>query len=78
MIFVGSLDSDEKRLVVNASTNAVYADPGYLLYWRDNGLVAQRFDLHSYSLVGEARIVSGDRQIASYVKGLLPAQPRAR
>jgi eukaryotic-like serine/threonine-protein kinase len=28
MIFVGSLDSAEKRLIVNASTNAVYADPG--------------------------------------------------
>jgi eukaryotic-like serine/threonine-protein kinase len=58
MIFVGSLDSDEKRAIVTASTNAVYAEPGYLLYWRDNGLVAQRFDLHSYSLAGEARIVS--------------------
>ena len=43
---------------MTASTNAVYADPGYLLYWRDNGLVAQRFDLKSYSLAGEARIIS--------------------
>ena len=58
MIFVGSLDSDEKRLIVNASTNAFYADPGYLLYWRDNALVAQRFDVHSYALAGEPRIVS--------------------
>jgi serine/threonine protein kinase/Tol biopolymer transport system component len=57
-IFVGSLDSDEKRPVVTASTNAVYADPGYILYWRDNALVAQRFDLHTYSLTGEPRIVS--------------------
>jgi serine/threonine protein kinase len=58
MIVVGSLDSDEKRPIVSASTNAVYVDPGYLLYWRDNALVAQRFDLHSYSLTGDARIVS--------------------
>ena len=58
VIFVGSLDSDEKRPIVSASTNAVYADPGYLLYWRDNALVAQRFDLHSYALAGEPRIVS--------------------
>jgi eukaryotic-like serine/threonine-protein kinase len=58
MIVVGSLDSDEKRTIVIASTNAVYADPGYLLYWRDNALVAQRFDLHSYSLTGEPHIVS--------------------
>lgn len=58
MIFVGALDSDEKHSVVSASTNAIYADPGFLLYWRDNGLVAQRFDLHTYSLTGEPRIVS--------------------
>jgi eukaryotic-like serine/threonine-protein kinase len=58
MIFVGSLDSDENKVVVNASTNAIYADPGYLIYWRDNALVAQRFDLHSYSLTGEPRTVS--------------------
>jgi Tol biopolymer transport system component len=58
MIYVGSLDSDERRPIVNASTNAVYADPGYLLYWRDNALVAQRFDLHNYSLTGEPRTVS--------------------
>ena len=58
MIVVGSLDSDEKRLIANASTNAFYADPGYLVYWRDNALVAQRFDLHTYALSGEPRIVS--------------------
>ncbi len=57
-IFVGSLDSAEKRPVVNASSNAVYSAPGYLVYWRDNALVAQSFDLHNYTLVGEPRIVS--------------------
>ena len=57
-IFVGSLDSAEKRPVVNASSNAVYVEPGYLVYWRDNALVAQRFDLRNYTLVGEPRIVS--------------------
>jgi serine/threonine protein kinase len=58
MIFVSSLDSDEKRPVATASTNAVYTDPGYLVYWRDNALVAQRFDLRNFSLAGEPRIVS--------------------
>jgi serine/threonine protein kinase/Tol biopolymer transport system component len=57
-IFVGSLDSAEKRPIVNSSTNAVYVDPGYLVYWRDNALVAQRFDLHSYSLTGEAHTIT--------------------
>ena len=58
MIVVGNLDSDEKHIIVNASTNAFYADPGFLLYWRDNALVAQKFDLHTYTLSGEPRIVS--------------------
>jgi serine/threonine protein kinase len=58
VIVVGSLDSEERKVVANASTNAVYADPGYLVYWRDNALVAQRFDLRSDALTGEPRIVS--------------------
>jgi Tol biopolymer transport system component len=57
-IVVGSLDSNERRVIANASTNAVYADPGYLVYWRDNALVAQPFDLRNYTLAGEPRIVS--------------------
>ncbi|MFY9560111.1 MAG: protein kinase [Terriglobales bacterium] len=58
LIYVGALDSDEERVIVSASSNASYAEPGYLLYWRDNALVAQRFDLHNYALTGEPRIVS--------------------
>jgi serine/threonine protein kinase/Tol biopolymer transport system component len=52
-IYVGSLDAPEKRPVVNANSNSLYADPGYLLYARDNTLVAQRFDLATYTLQGE-------------------------
>jgi Tol biopolymer transport system component len=62
MILLGSLDSDETRVILNASTNAAYADPGYLIYWRDNALVAQRFDLRSYSLAGDPRSISEDVQ----------------
>jgi serine/threonine protein kinase/Tol biopolymer transport system component len=61
-IFVGSLDSSEKRLVVGASSNAAYADPGYLLYWRDGSLVAQPFDTRSYTVKGEPRTISDEVQ----------------
>jgi eukaryotic-like serine/threonine-protein kinase len=54
-IFLGALDSTEKRPIVSASANFAYSDPGYLLYWRDNALVAQQFDVRSYALSGEAR-----------------------
>jgi serine/threonine protein kinase/Tol biopolymer transport system component len=59
-IFIGSLDSGEKRAIVSASSNAAYADPGYLLYMRDNALVAQRFDSSSYKLSGEPRTISDE------------------
>jgi len=61
-IFLGSLDSSEKRPIVSASSNAAYADPGYLLYLRDNALVAQRFDSHNYVLSGEPYTVSDEVQ----------------
>src|SRR5215470_840015 len=61
-IFVGSLDSNEKHFVVSTSANAAYAEPGYLLYIRNNVLVAQRFDLKTYSLSGEPHIISDQVQ----------------
>ncbi len=61
-IFVGALDSNEKRPIVSASSNAAYAEPGYLLYWRDNALVAQRFDSRTYVLSGEPHTINDEVQ----------------
>ena len=61
-IFVGSLDSAERKPIVGASSNPAYADPGYLLYVRDNALVAQRFDARSYVLSGDPHTVGGEVQ----------------
>ena len=61
-IFVGSLDSGEKRPIVGASSNVAYAEPGYLLYIRDKALVAQKFDARTYVLSGEARTISDEVQ----------------
>jgi Tol biopolymer transport system component/predicted Ser/Thr protein kinase len=52
-IYVGALGSNEKRFVVEAATNAAYAAPGYLLFYRDKTLFAQRFDLRGLALAGE-------------------------
>ena len=60
-IFLGSLDSKERRLLVNAMSQAAYAEPGYLVYLRDNKtLVAQPFDRRSYVLSGEPHPLSDD------------------
>src|ERR1700732_3423709 len=61
-IFLGALESTEKTPIVSASANFAYSDPGYLLYWRDNALVAQQFDVRSYALSGEARTISDEVQ----------------
>jgi len=82
-IFVGSLDSDEKRFVVEADGNAAYAAPGYLLFYRDRTLLAQRFDLKRFAVTGQPTTIFTDIQYQAQVKrvvfgaserGLLVAQ----
>jgi eukaryotic-like serine/threonine-protein kinase len=57
-IFLGSLDSQERRLLLSTSGNAAYAEPGYLVYLRDKTLVAQPFDGRRYVLSGEPHTLS--------------------
>ena len=59
-IFLGSLDSADRRLLVSSSANAAYVEPGYLLYLRDKTLVAQPFDGRRYTLSGEPRSLSDE------------------
>lgn len=82
-IFVGSLDSNEKRFVVQASGNAAYAAPGYLLFYRDKTLLAQRFNLKRFALSDEPKTILTEIQYEPAVaravfavsdKGLLVAQ----
>jgi eukaryotic-like serine/threonine-protein kinase len=53
-IYVGALNSNEKKFVTKATANAVYVAPGYLLFYRDKTLFAQRFDSAKLELTGEA------------------------
>jgi eukaryotic-like serine/threonine-protein kinase len=52
-IYLGSLNSNEKKLVVRAKGNAAYAAPGYLFFYRDQTLFAQHFDIKKFELTGE-------------------------
>jgi serine/threonine protein kinase len=61
-IFVGSLNSNEKRFITNARANAAYAAPGYLLFYRDQTLFAQAFDATKFQLTGEATPLLNDIQ----------------
>jgi serine/threonine protein kinase len=82
-IFVGSLGSNEKRFVVESTANAAYAEPGYLLFYRDKTLLAQPFDLKRIALTGEPTAILQEIQFLPQVKravfavsdhGLLVAQ----
>jgi eukaryotic-like serine/threonine-protein kinase len=54
-IYLAALDSKERKLLMHNDSNAIYAAPGYLLFVRDNTLMAQRFNLRSLALEGEAK-----------------------
>jgi len=53
-IYVASLDSEERKLLLNANSNPVYVSPGYLLFNRQGTLMAQSFDAGRLELTGEA------------------------
>jgi len=85
-IFVGALDSNEKHFVMEASANAAYAAPGYLLFPREGTLLAQRFDPTRIALSGEPTSILQDVQYQPQVRravfavsdnGLLIAQTGA-
>jgi eukaryotic-like serine/threonine-protein kinase len=54
MLTVGTLDSKDAKPLFKATSRVMYAEPGYLLFVRERTLVAQRFNLDSLSLEGEA------------------------
>jgi eukaryotic-like serine/threonine-protein kinase len=53
-IYVGALNSNERHFITQARANSAYVAPGYLLFYRDQTLFAQRFDANKLALSGEA------------------------
>ena len=70
-IYVASLDSNEKRIVVESTANAAYAAPGYLLFYKDRTLLAQPFDLKRFALTGEPAVILPEVQYLPQVKRAL-------
>jgi Tol biopolymer transport system component/serine/threonine protein kinase len=52
-LFVGSLDSKERKRLMTAESNATYVPPGYLVYHREAGLFAQPWNAKALVLDGE-------------------------
>ena len=52
-IYLSSLDSKDRKLLLNVASNPVYVSPGYLLFHRQGTLMAQPFDADKLQLTGE-------------------------
>jgi hypothetical protein len=63
-IYVGSLDSPERRLVMRTASMARYVPPGYLLFVRETALLAQPFDPATLELRGNPVLVADSVQVA--------------
>jgi serine/threonine protein kinase/Tol biopolymer transport system component len=53
-VYVGDLDSKNRKQVVAFATKAIYVNPGYLLFVRERTLMAQRFDTASLQTTADA------------------------
>lgn len=57
-IRLGSLDSQDSRVLFGAISRIVYAPQGYLLYVNQGALVAVRFDVSSLKIAGDAATIA--------------------
>jgi eukaryotic-like serine/threonine-protein kinase len=57
---VGSLDSNDSKLLLSVYSNAVYAPPGYLIFRREATLMAQRFDADKLAVSGDPFPIAED------------------
>ncbi|MFQ5926104.1 MAG: protein kinase [Terriglobia bacterium] len=62
-IYIGSLDSKEKKLLLRAAANAAYSS-GHLLFVRERTLMAQPFDAGRRELTGDAFPIAENIQFA--------------
>ena len=53
-VYLSSLDGMEPMPILTTNSNTIYAEPGYLLFWREEALRAQPFDAERLQLIGEA------------------------
>jgi Tol biopolymer transport system component len=52
-VYVGSLDSPDRKLLLRANSKVEYAPPGYLVYLHERNLMALPFDADTLRIIGE-------------------------
>jgi Tol biopolymer transport system component len=63
---VGSIESAERKEVLSGSGAAVYAHPGYVIYHRNDALLAQRFDIRRKEVAGDPFTVGEPPMATNY------------
>jgi serine/threonine protein kinase/Tol biopolymer transport system component len=77
-IYLGSIDSAETRQLLKTDVRAEFVQPGFLVFVRDNAVMAQRFDPHAQALAGNAQpLVSGLFTFASAGVAAMTVSPSA-
>jgi hypothetical protein len=57
-IYVASLDSNDRKLILNYASIGIYVLPDYLLFTRRRTLMAQPFDAGRLQLTGQAILIA--------------------
>ena len=70
-VYLGTLDSNTKTQVLRSGTNAVYADPGRLVFEQSGNLMVQDFDAETGALSGQPSAL-GDKVSALEAPSYLP------
>ena len=65
-VYVGSLDSEETRLLLRDASNAEYVAPGHLVFARQGNLLAVPFDATRLALGGEPVLIASDVAYLKY------------
>jgi hypothetical protein len=71
-LMLGSLGSREGRLLIEDSTNAAYAAPGYIIFGRGSNLFAWRLDLKSLKLTGQPAPIAPEKLSYWEAKNFVP------
>jgi Tol biopolymer transport system component/predicted Ser/Thr protein kinase len=69
-LFVADLTSKTRKQVTTESTRTIYVAPGYLLFSRDQTLMAQPFDMSKLETTGEALPVAEQVDVSNAGVGL--------
>ncbi len=71
-LMLGTIGSLDARLLIEDATNALYVEPGYLIFGRTANLYAWRFDAKSLKLSGQAAPIVPDKMSFWEPKNFIP------